>query len=149
MLLKDMYTTDVVCCLPATQAMAAAGLMRQHHVGDLVVVDSLEEGRIPLGVVTDRDLVIEVLAKGLDPCTTTVGSLLSKPVVIANESEDTSQTIERMRIHGIRRVPVVNHHGAVVGIVTLNDLLNIVLGEAHGLLEIMAKAQKQEQHARR
>jgi len=149
MLLKDMYTPDVVCCLPGTHVMAAAALMRQRHVGDLVVVDDLEDTRIPLGVVTDRDLVIEVMARGLDPSKTTVGTLLNKPVVIAEETEDTSRAIERMRLHGIRRVPVVDHRGAVVGIVTLNDLLNVVVGEAHALLETTVRGQRQEQHSRR
>jgi CBS domain-containing protein len=149
MLLKDIYTADVVCCARETDAMAAAVLMRQRHVGDLVILDSLDGDRIPLGVVTDRDLVVGVLAQGLDPSSTTVGSLAKQPVIIANESEDVSQVIERMRHHGIRRMPVVGHDGAVVGIVTLDDLLSVVVTEANALLEATARGQKQEQHQRR
>jgi CBS domain-containing protein len=119
------------------------------HVGDLVVVDDPQEEGIPLGVITDRDLVVEVLGNERDPAATIVGSLMHTPVVIAQESEDTSQLIERMRTHGIRRVPVVDQQGGVVGIITLNDLLRLFVTDASALLDIMAKGQRREQHSRR
>jgi CBS domain-containing protein len=93
--------------------------------------------------------VVEVLAKGLDPAKTTVGSLMRSPVVIAYESEDTTQAIERMRMYGVRRLPVVAHEGEVVGIVTLNDLLRVFISDAGALLDVMTKGQKIEQHLRR
>ena len=71
------------------------------------------------------------------------------PVVIALESEDTAQLIERMRTHGVRRVPVVNQDGAVIGIMTLDDLLRILVAEVSALFEITDKGQKREQHLRR
>ena len=114
----------------------------------MVVDDPREEG-VPLGIITDRDLVVEVLSNGLDPAKTTVGSLVRKPVVIAYETEDTSQLLERMRAHGVRRVPVVANEGEVVGIVTLDDLLRLFVSDASALLDIMTKARANEQHARR
>jgi CBS domain-containing protein len=149
MLLKDVCTAAVVCCSPQTSAMQAASLMRHKHVGDLVVVDDPQEDGVPLGIVTDRDLAIEVLGNGLDPAKTTVGSLMRKPVVIAHESEDTARVIERMREHGVRRLPVVGHDGEVVGIITLDDLLRLFVADAGALLDIMSKGQKIEQHSRR
>lgn len=149
MLLKDICTNNVVVCDAQTTASRAAELMRHEHVGDLVVVDNPREDGVPLGVITDRDLAIEVLGKGLDPSKTKVGSLMHTPVVIAHESEDTSQVIERMRAHGIRRLPVVAGEGEVIGIVTLNDLLRVLVSDASALLDIMAKGQKNEQHSRR
>lgn len=149
MLLKEMCTPEVICCAPQTNALEAARLMRHKHVGDLVVVDDPDDERLPLGVITDRDLVVEVLANGLDPSKTSLASLIHAPVVIANESEDTSQVIERMRTHGVRRIPVVDNRGAVVGIVTLNDLLHVVVSDARALLEITVKGQEREQHSRR
>jgi CBS domain-containing protein len=123
--------------------------MRHRHVGDLVVVGDPREDSAPLGVVTDRDIVIEVLGNGLDPATTTVGSLMRKPVVIAHESEDTAQVVERMRSHGVRRIPVVAHEGEVVGIITLDDLLQLFVADAGALLDILKKARTNEQHLRR
>jgi len=149
MLLKEVCTPDVVCCSAQTSALEAARLMRHMHVGDLVVVDDPQEEGIPLGVITDRDLVVEVLGNERDPAATIVGSLMHTPVVIAQESEDTSQLIERMRTHGIRRVPVVDQQGGVVGIITVNDLLRLFVTDASALLDIMAKGQRREQHSRR
>lgn len=145
----EVCTPQVVTCPAQTRALQAAILMRKHHVGDLVVVDENSGGNVPMGVVTDRDLAIEVLGRELDPAHVTVGTLVRKPVIIAQESEDISAVIERMRTHGVRRVPVVNAHGAISGIVTLDDLLRLVIGDASALLEIMTRGQKHEQHARR
>jgi CBS domain-containing protein len=149
MLLKDVYTPDVICCGGQTRVMQAAQLMRETHVGDLVIVDDPKDERIPLGLVTDRDIVVDVLANGLDPATTTLASIMRKPAVIASESEDTSAVLERMRAHGVRRMPVVNGAGSLVGIVTLDDLLGIFVDEATTLLQIVAKGQKREQRTRR
>jgi CBS domain-containing protein len=149
MLLKDAYTGNVVCCTVGTTALEAARLMRQKHVGDLVVVDDPREPGVPLGIVTDRDLAIDVLGQGKDPATTTMGSLMHKPVVIAYESEDTSAVLERMRSHGVRRVPVVAREGETVGIITLNDLLRLLVADAGALLDILKKGQDREQHSRR
>jgi CBS domain-containing protein len=149
MLLKDVYTVDVVCCASGTTVAQAARLMREKHVGDVVVVADPEKNRTALGVVTDRDLALEVLGRGLDPGHTPIDSLMHKPVVLARESEDTAEVLERMRTQGVRRVPVVDAHGAVVGIITLDDLLRLLIGDANALLQIMDKAQSHERHARR
>ncbi len=149
MLLKEVCTLDVVCCGVDMRVTAAAQLMRTHHVGDLVLVQDPEEERVPLGVITDRDLVVEVLGNGRDPATTALGSLMHRPVVIANEKEDTAVVLERMRTHGVRRVPVVDAHGAAVGIITLNDLLKVLVDEAAALVEIMSRGQDRERRTRR
>lgn len=149
MRLKDVCTVNVVCCSAQTSILQAASLMRHRHVGDVVVVDDPKDRGIPLGVVTDRDLVVEVLGNGLDPATTTVGSLMRKPVIIAHESEDTTPVIERMRAHGVRRIPVVAREGEVIGIITLDDLLRLFVADASVLSGIMTKGQINEQHSRR
>jgi CBS domain-containing protein len=149
MLLKEVLTPAVVWAERGTHVLEAARLMRHHHVGDLVVVDNPRDERTPLGIVTDRDLVVDVLAGGLDPATTTLGSLVRRPLVIASESEDSSTVIERMRSHGVRRLPVVDPAGSLVGIVTLNDLLKLAIDEASGLLGVIMQGQKVEQHSRR
>ena len=149
MLLKDICTMDVVCCGRRTRALEAARLMRQHHVGDLIVIDDPEQERTPIGIITDRDLVLDVLGNGLDPATTEVGSLIHRTLVIANESEDTAQVIDRMREHGVRRIPLVNSRGGMVGIVTVDDLLRVLVAEASALLEVMGKGKRQEQRTHR
>jgi len=149
MVLKEIYTPDVVCCSRDTDALAAAGLMRHRHVGALVVVNDVDEDRTPVGIITDRDLVVEVMAESRDPRSTRVGSLVRKPVIIAQETEETGAVIERMRSHGVRRVPVVDHKGIVVGIVTLDDLLTQVVEEANALVQASRRQQQEERHQRR
>ena len=147
MLLRDVCTLEVICTGPHTSALEAARLMRHRHVGDVVIV--AEEGeRAPLGIVTDRDLVVEVLAKGHDPATTTLASVMRTPVVIAKDSEDTSEVIERMRMHGVRRIPVVSDRGAVTGIVTFDDLLRRFVTDAGSLLGVISAGQNREQRTR-
>jgi len=149
MLLRDICTVDVVCCGPDTSAVDAARLMRERHVGDLVVVGDPDDGRAPIGIVTDRDLALGVLGEGLDAGTTKLSALLHHPVVIAKDTEDRSAIIERMRTHGVRRVPVVDEHGKVVGIITLDDLLRLCIRDANNLLEAIDKGQSRERHLRR
>ncbi len=149
MLLNSICTLDVACCSPRTTVLEAAHLMRQKHTGDLVVVDDDEDKAAPLGIITDRDIVVEVLGNGLDPATTTVGSVIRTPVVIANQGEDTSQALERMRSHGVRRIPVVGEEGRLVGIITVDDLLKRLAADANSLVEIMSREQSREQRTRR
>jgi CBS domain-containing protein len=149
MLLNTFCILDVAVCTPRATILEAAHLMRKTHTGDLVVVEDDEERQEPLGVITDRDIVIEVLAKGLDPATTLVGSVIRTPVVIAHEDEDSSQTLERMRVHGVRRMPVVGTHGKLVGVVTADDMLKRVAGEMSTLTEIVASEQRHEERGRR
>jgi CBS domain-containing protein len=149
MLLSNFCILDVACCTPRSTVLEAAHLMRHKHTGDLVVVEDDEERQEPLGVITDRDIVVEVLAKGLDPATTLVGSVIRTPVVIAREDEDAAQTLERMRVHGVRRMPVVGSRGKLVGIVTADDMLKRLAHDAVALTEIVVREQRQEERGRR
>jgi len=149
MLLKDVCTVDVVCCGPDTRITDAAHLMRQKHVGDLIVVDEPDGDRVPVGVVTDRDIVVEVLGKDLDPAATRLADIMRTPVVIASENEDTAVAVERMRVHGVRRIPVVGRGGALVGVITLDDLLKLFAADVDALLDVVIKGQAREHRARR
>jgi CBS domain-containing protein len=149
MLLKYFCTPDAICCGPETTVYAAAVLMRQHHMGGLVVVDDIEEDRVPLGIVTDRDIVVEVLAKDLDPAATTVKSILRTPLVIGHETEDVSEALERMRAHGVRRLPIVAADGRLAGIVTLDDILKLISTDISVLVDVVAREQGREHRDRR
>jgi CBS domain-containing protein len=122
--------------------------MREQHVGDLVVIEGYSE-RTPIGILTDRDIVVEVLATGRNPTTTTVGEVMNSNVVIADESEDVSVALERMKMHGVRRLPVVGHAENIMGVVSLDDLLKVHAQEAAALAEVVTKEQNRETRARR
>lgn len=142
MRISQICTSEVVCCGPDTTALEAARLMRARHVGDVVVVSDVEKERVPLGVVTDRDLAIEVLGNGREAAIMPLSGLVRSPVVIAADYEDVHAALERMRAHGVRRMPVVDDRGALVGIVTLDDLLGALLADMHALLERTGRAQR-------
>ena len=94
-------------------------------------------------------LVVEVLAKGLDPATTLVGSVIRTPVVVGRDDEDSSLALERMSVHGVRRMPVVGHNGKLVGIVTVDDMLKRLAEEVNVITEIVSREQSREERARR
>jgi CBS domain-containing protein len=148
-LLKDICTVGVACCGRETGIYEAARLMRQHHCGDLVVVDDPAGDRVPAGILTDRDIVIEVLAAERDIAKTTVAQVMSSKLVIADGSESVADGVERMRLHGVRRLPVVDHKGGLLGIVTLDDLLRTHASQAAALAAIVTKEQDYEQRSRR
>ena len=149
MLLNSICTMDPVRCSPQTTALEAAQIMRRKHTGDLVVVDDGGDKAAPLGMITDRDIVVEVLAKGLDPALTAVSAVIRTPVVIANESEDISHALELMRVHGVRRLPVVNNEGALIGIITADDILRNLAADANLLVDVVSREQAREQRVRR
>ena len=149
MLLKDLCTLDVVYCEPTTSALSAARLMRARHVGDLVVVDEAHGDREPIGVVTDRDIVIEVLGKDLDPAKVSVRQIMRTPVIVAQWSEDVATAIERMRTHGVRRIPVMGEGGKLAGILCFDDLILQLASDANALAEVVRREHSHEQRTRR
>jgi CBS domain-containing protein len=149
MLLNEICVLDVASCGRDAGILEAARLMRQHHTGDLIVVDDPDGDRVPVGIVTDRDIVVEVLANGLDLAETKVAEIMSSKLVIAGADEDSSDAVERMRLHGVRRLPVVDHAGRLMGIVTLDDMLTLHAAQAAALADIVSKEQRREHRAKR
>ena len=99
---------------------------------------------VPVGLITDRDIVTSVIGLKLDPAKITVGDLINRPVIVVREDEGVFETIERMRAHGIRRVPVVDQQGALVGIVAVDDLLELLAEELGKLSKLVSREQAQE-----
>ena len=126
----------------------AAKLMREHHVGSLLVVEDTD-GRAPVGVVTDRDMVVEVMAPGLDYRALTVGEIMGARLVTAREGDDCLDTLKAMRSYGVRRVPVVTASGELAGIVTIDDLLETVAGQLDDIVRAIGNEQSREAFQRR
>jgi CBS domain-containing protein len=149
MLLKEFCTTDPLCCSRNTTVIEAARIMRQKHVGDLVVADDVAGECLPVGLITDRDIVVNVLADELDPRQTKVDRIMGMPLVTADETEDAASAITRMRAHGVRRLPVTGKDGRLAGIVTLDDLLRAVARDLNALVDIVDKGQDLERRTNR
>jgi CBS domain-containing protein len=145
----EICIRDVVVASRDATVARAAQLMREFHVGDLVVVDESGGRRIPAGIVTDRDVVIGVVAPGLDPATLTAGDIMTGELITAQESDGVFETLQTMRRRGVRRLPVVDAAGALAGIVALDDILEIIAEELGAAIKVTAREQANEARRRR
>jgi len=149
MAIGEICNREVVYAARDTTVQAAAKLMRHYHVGSLVVIDEFGGKRIPVGIVTDRDIVVEVDATELDPKVMTIGDIMTSQLATVPESEGLLETMEVMRAKGVRRLPVVGGEGQLVAIVTIDDLLEILAEELTDLTRIVSKEQAREIQSRR
>ena len=133
----DICVHNVVTVLEHDELTAAARVMREQHVGYLVVVMQKvgETGFLPIGVLTDRDIVVSVIAQATDPASLHVGDLMTRHPVVVEESAPLSKALQEMRRTGVRRLPVVDRGGLLVGILSLDDVLGTLSGE---LLDVAA-----------
>lgn len=145
----EICNREVIIVQRDTTVQEAARLMRQHHVGALVVVEEVSGKRKPVGLVTDRDLVVEVLATQLDAGAITAGDIMLQELVTVPESSGVFEVIQFMRAKGVRRLPVVDGQGALVGIVALDDLLSLLAEELSELSALVSREQEKESRARR
>ena len=145
----EICTRVVVTATREMSVADAAVLMRTHHVGNVIIVKEAGGRTTPLGIVTDRDIVVEVVAAKVDPGAVTVGEIMGQTLVTARETEGAHEVLERMRWKGIRRVPVIDENGALIGIVTLDDLLEIVAEEMNDMAKLISREQLLEEHSRK
>ncbi|MDH5370760.1 MAG: CBS domain-containing protein [Gammaproteobacteria bacterium] len=117
----------------------AINLMRKNHVGDVVVVEMQENASIPLGILTDRDIVVEILAEDVDIDSVNVGDVMSYRLVTVNEDTKLLDAIKQMRIKGVRRLPVVNESGELQGILSTDDLLELVVEQLSDIVGLVSK----------
>ena len=147
--ISEICNREVVIVQRHNTILEAAQLMRQHHVGDVVVVEERGGVRVPVGIVTDRDLVVEIMAPAIDQTVITVGDIMVTELATVKENAGLSETIEYMRAKGVRRVPVVDRGGGLVGILTLDDLLELLAEELLALAKLVGHEQKKEMMSRR
>ena len=144
----ELCNRNVVTAEPDMSIAQAAELMRSHHVGCLVVVRE-NEGRVePAGIVTDRDIVVELLAKGISIDEVTVGDIMSFALLKVSEDESVFECAQRMRSRGVRRVPVITNNGALAGILALDDILSL-LGEELSLLCKLTEREAEQEAKKR
>jgi CBS domain-containing protein len=148
MLVGDYCNRDVVTIGKNESIRNAAKLMRKHHVGDVLVVESKNGTRIPIGMLTDRDIVVEVIADDVDMDDLWVEDIMSFRLVTSNEKDDLMKTIKRMRINGVRRIPIVNQAGGLVGILSIDDILDVITEQLMDLDQIIAKENSNEREKR-
>ena len=150
MFIRDYCNLNVICCEPDAPIAEVAGLMRRHHVGDVVVIDHQQEGqRIPLGIVTDRDILVETIALDIEAKVFTASDLMSAPLTTVQEDASLAEALAVMRGKRVRRLPVVNRAGGLFGMVTSDDLLNLLSAELSMLAGLMVEQTVVERRLRK
>lgn len=151
MFISSVSTSKVQTCNTDATIAAVAKQMRTANVGDVVIVEERNGTTVPISLITDRDLVVYVMAKRLNPETTTVMSIPHRNLVTAYEGEQLEVAAQRMRWCGIRRIPLVDSAGALIGIICLDDVLHSLAMTMQGVLCIghnQALEERMEMHAR-
>ncbi|HLX27704.1 MAG TPA: CBS domain-containing protein [Casimicrobiaceae bacterium] len=142
-------TRQVITVAPDATVVEASKLMRQHHVGAVVMVDDRGGARKPLGVLTDRDIAMEVVALGVAPETLKVSEVVQRPVTTVVEDAGYAETVRLMSVNGVRRMPVVDRGGNLVGIIAVDDILRQLAGPLLALCDLVARERDFERSMRR
>ncbi|MCD6527481.1 MAG: CBS domain-containing protein [Desulfuromonas sp.] len=145
----ELCTRNTVIVSPETSILAVAKLMRNQHVGDVVVVEERQAGKVPVGIITDRDIVVELLAKEVDIDKVCAGDLMSHELSVVNELDGVFETIELMRNLGVRRMPVVDDTGVLAGILAVDDLLELQAEQLTDMALLFSNARLKEREMRK
>ena len=144
----EICNREVVVAYRNTSIAEAAKLMHDYHVGSLVVVVDRPPERVPVGMLTDRDLTLAVLAKGADPRSIEIADVMSTQLVTVREEDSVSEVLRLMRDRGVRRLPVLTPSGALAGIVTIDDVLDIFAEQLGVLVHAIERERVRETRVR-
>ncbi len=137
----DMAVREVATITAEKTIQECAAQMRTEHVGSLVVVN---EERSPIGMITDRDIAIEVVALKRDPSSLMVSDVMTRPVVTATPDEGMVTALARMREFGIRRLPIVDENGMIVGVISNSNLIEELSELLSGLVRNIHSSKTRE-----
>ena len=122
----EICNRNVVVVEGDASIVEASKLMRKHNVGDVLVVEALNQPQAPIGIVTDRDIAVHVVAGEVAPESIAIRDAMSFDLVTVDENEGVVETITLFRQRKIRRIPVVDNQGILVGILTVDDVIDLV-----------------------
>ncbi|HEU4592728.1 MAG TPA: CBS domain-containing protein [Steroidobacteraceae bacterium] len=150
MYVAQLCNRNVATVRPFDEVTTAAQLMRERHVGYLIVVEPDDAGieARPVGVLTDRDIVVGVVARRIDPGVLTVGDIMTSSPVTLSEFDSLEKAAQEMRRIGVRRMPVTGKQGELKGVLSLDDLLEAASGELRDLAVAVRNEQRIEKAQR-
>lgn len=150
MMVGDVCRRDVIIAKPETPLVEAVALMKTYHVGDLVIVEARPGAQwFPVGILTDRDVALAVASHASRLAYLRVADLMKRNVVTALESESLHAALKKMQSAGIRRLPVIGMDGVLKGIVTLDDIIELLSEELTDLARLVVREQRKERLERR
>jgi CBS domain-containing protein len=145
----EICNREIVVVWRNDTALEAYRLMRQHHIGNVFVVDERNGVQVPVGIINDCDLIMEIMAPELDGTAIRAGDIMSPELVTVKESTGIFEAIQYMRRKAVRRLPIVNESGGLVGILTLPDLLELLSEELLEIAKLIKNEHQQETRNRR
>ena len=147
----QMCQRNAVTVQASDEIVTAARLMREKHVGFLVVVEPAAQpgAVVPVGVLTDRDIVVSTISLGVHPSTLSVGDIMTRKPTVALAQDTIADAIHQMRHCGVRRLPVVGDYGHLIGVIALDDVLTHRADELGAAAAVITKAREHESSARR
>jgi len=139
MALRDIIQKNVTVIQPEATLKEATKLMYKNHVGTVIVVDKLNGARkTPVGILTDRDIVLSLGKRGeLDP-SCKVRDVMTSNVIMSSPDDGVYETIQKMRTNGIRRIPVVDEKDHLIGIIAVDDFVRLLGAELNDLSQLIA-----------
>lgn len=145
----EICSREVVFARRNESVAQAARLMREHHVGSVVVAEE-RSGRVyPVGILTDHDIALGVVALGLDPERRSVEAAMSAELVCVRDTDGLGRAMALMRAQGVRRLPVIDASGALAGILSADDALEILAEELYCLAGMVARGERLEREHRK
>lgn len=144
----ELCSREVITATREMSIREAAQLMRDRHVGSLIVVEGSGDPQKPVGILTDRDIVIEVIAENVGVDEVAVGDVMTYALLKVNVQDSILDTAQRMRARGVRRVPVIEATGELAGILALDDILELLSEELSLLTRATAREAEQEKKKR-
>lgn len=145
----ELCNRNVVVAPKTEMVVDAAKRMRMTHVGDVVVVEDRQGRRVPIGIVTDRDIVVSIVAGDPDHINyLNLNDIMTDVLVTAQAQDSIESALQRMQEHGVRRLPIVDADGALVGILTADDLWRHLTQQQGLLVELMASEEHRERQFR-
>lgn len=146
--LKDLGQREVVTAFAGDSLFTAAKKMRDAHVGDVVVVKRRGARLVPVGILTDRDIVVATVALKVPLEVLSVGDVMTYSLVSARENESLSKVLQMMKMHGVRRIPIVGKGGDLKGIIAVEDIVRFMTEQLSVLSDIFARERNLETRRR-
>lgn len=138
MTIGKLCKREVITASNKMSVHEAAELMKKHNIGDIIIVDE-ENSAKPIGIFTDRDVAIKIVAEGVDPHTITVGDAISEELLVLKDYQHFQEAIEMMCAKGVRRAPIVDQHDKIIGIATVDDLILLLTDELGSLAKLIRR----------
>lgn len=138
MSIGKLFKREVITAPRDMSVNDAAKLMKKNKIGDIVVIND-ESGGVPVGIFTDRDITVKIVAEEVDPRSLCVGDAMSEELLILKEHFGIREAVDLMCAKGIRRAPITNPDGKITGIVSIDDLILLLADELGSIAKLINK----------